>query len=212
MFDLHTHSILSDGVLLPSELARRYEDKGFRAVAITDHADFSNIKQVVSSIVDFCAKWPKGRIRVLPGVELTHLPPEQFKRAAEYSRKNGIKIIVAHGQTPVEPVVAGTARAALSSDIDILSHPGLISEEDVKLAASRGIFLEISARGGHCLGNGHVARLAIKCGAKLCVNSDSHTPSDIPTVEFLKAVASGAGLSAKEVDKVYRDIESAFFL
>ena len=41
MFDLHTHSLLSDGELLPSELARRYEEKGFRAIAITDHADVS---------------------------------------------------------------------------------------------------------------------------------------------------------------------------
>ncbi|HAJ56562.1 MAG TPA: PHP domain-containing protein [Candidatus Omnitrophica bacterium] len=212
MFDLHTHSILSDGELLPSELACRYEEKGFRAVAITDHVDLSNIKQVVISIVDFCAQWPKGRIKVIPGVELTHLPLEQFTTAAGYARKNGIKIIVAHGQTIVEPVVEGTARAALSADIDILSHPGLISEADVKLAARRGIFLELSARKGHCLGNGHVARLAVKYGAKLCVNSDSHSPSDIPSIEFLRSAALGAGLSQKAIVKIHKDIESAFFL
>ena len=46
MYDLHTHSLLSDGELLPSELARRYEEKGYKAIAITDHVDFSNIKIV----------------------------------------------------------------------------------------------------------------------------------------------------------------------
>lgn len=196
--DLHTHSLMSDGELLPSELARRYEEKGFKAIAITDHVDLSNIVSVVSSIVLFCKQWPKNRINVLAGVELTHLPLEQFKPAADFARRNGIKVIVAHGETLVEPVIKGTARAALEADIDILSHPGLISEADVKLAVKKGVFLELSARKGHCLGNGHVAALAKKYGAKLCINSDSHAPCDIPTPAFLEQVGLAAGLSAKE--------------
>ncbi len=208
MFDLHTHSILSDGELLPSELARRYEEKGFKAIAITDHVDLSNLKSVAESIVNFCNHWPKGRIKVLPGVELTHLPLEQFNSAAEYARRLGIKIIVAHGETLVEPVVNGTASAALKSDIDILSHPGLISEQDAKLAAKRGIFLELSARKGHCLGNGHVARLAVKYGANLCVNSDSHSPSDIPSIEILKDVAFGSGLNQSQLSRIQKEVTS----
>jgi putative hydrolase len=205
MFDLHTHSLLSDGELLPSELARRYEEKGFKAVAITDHVDLSNIISVVSSIVSFCRQWPQDRIKVLPGVELTHLPLEQFKRAAAFARANGIKVIVAHGETLVEPVVKGTARAALEADIDILSHPGLISEADVKLAVKKGVFLEISARKGHCLGNGHVAALAKKYGAKLCINSDSHAPADIPTPAFLEQVGLAAGLTTKDLSQCLKE-------
>lgn len=207
MFDLHTHSILSDGELLPSELVRRYEEKGFKAIAITDHVDLSNIKDVVKSIVEFCDAWPKKRIRVIPGVELTHLPLEQFSKAVSYARNNGIKLIVAHGETLVEPVLKGTAAAALNSGIDILSHPGLISEDDVKLAARKGIFLEISSRKGHCLGNGHVARLALKFGARLCINSDSHGPSDIPTPQFLKDVGRAAGLCEKDLVKICKETE-----
>lgn len=206
MFDLHTHSILSDGELLPSELARRYEEKGFKALAITDHVDLSNIESVVSSILGFCKSWPKNRIKVLPGIELTHLPLDQFKTAAAYARKRGIKVIVAHGETMVEPVVMGTAHSALSADIDILSHPGLISEEDARLAAKQGIFLEISARKGHCLGNGHVARLALKYGAKLCINSDAHSPSDIPAPGFMKNVGFGAGLSSKDLVLIEKNV------
>ncbi len=122
MFDLHTHSLLSDGELLPSELCRRYEEKGFKAVAITDHVDLSNIKDIVRSIVDFCDNWPKKRIKVIPGIELTHLPLEQFAKAVQYARNNGIRLIVAHGETLAEPVLKGTNRAALLTKIDILSH------------------------------------------------------------------------------------------
>ncbi len=210
MLDLHTHSILSDGELLPSELARRYEEKGFEAVAITDHADLSNIKALVEAITGFCRKWPKDRIKVLPGIELTHLPLDQFRPAVVYARKKGIRVIVAHGETLVEPVIDGTAMAALQAGIDILSHPGLISEENVKLAARRGVFLEVSTRKGHCLGNGHVVDLARRFGARLCVNSDSHAPADIPTPGFLKKVALGAGLDEKGFAQLQSRLKASF--
>ncbi len=202
MFDLHIHSLLSDGELLPSELARRYEARGFKTIAITDHVDFSNIKSVVESIVGFCSSWPKGRIKVLPGIELTHLALNQYKTAVLYARERGIKIIVAHGETLVEPVINGTNRAALEADIDILAHPGLISESDVKFAAKKSIFLELSARKGHCLANGYVSRLALKYGAKLCVNSDSHSPADIPSSDFLKSVVLAAGVPVLHFSKI----------
>jgi histidinol phosphatase-like PHP family hydrolase len=207
MFDLHTHTLLSDGELLPSELARRYEEKGFKAIAITDHVDLSNIKGVVRDIVDFCQHWPKNRIKVIPGIELTYVPlVNQFKQACDYARDNGIKIIVAHGETLVEPVLKGTNHEAIICKVDILAHPGLIEEVDVELAAKKGVLLELSARKGHCLGNGHVAHLARKYGAKLCINSDAHAPSDIPTSNSLKEVGLGAGLILKDIDKVVKCI------
>jgi predicted metal-dependent phosphoesterase TrpH len=46
--DLHVHSFLSDGALLPSELLRRVVVKGYRAIAITDHADASNMEELVT--------------------------------------------------------------------------------------------------------------------------------------------------------------------
>ena len=69
--------------------------------------------------------------------QLTHIPPEQFKPLAKYSRTHGIKVIVAHGETTMEPVAKGTNRAALMSDIDILAHPGMITDEDVLLCEKK---------------------------------------------------------------------------
>jgi len=43
MIDLHTHSLLSDGELLPLELARRARVKGYTVLGITDHVDATNI-------------------------------------------------------------------------------------------------------------------------------------------------------------------------
>ena len=37
MYDFHTHTFLSDGVLSPIELIRRALVRGYKAMAITDH-------------------------------------------------------------------------------------------------------------------------------------------------------------------------------
>ncbi len=207
MFDLHTHSLLSDGALLPSEVAVRYLSAGYKIIAITDHADYSNIESIVKAVLEFSHHWPKdSQIKVLPGVELTHLPPAQFKPLAKFARTKGIKIIVAHGETLVEPVIKGTNRAALEADIDILAHPGLISDEDVKLAKKKGIFLEITSRQGHRDTNPNIVERALKFGARLILNNDSHQPEDIINPEELIKVGMKSGLSHKEIDKIYQDV------
>jgi len=208
MYNLHCHSLLSDGALLPSEVTRRYEEKGYAAIAITDHVDYSNIEITVKAILEFYQHWPKdSQIKVLPGIELTHLPLEQFKPLAEYARKEGIKIIVAHGETPVEPVIRGTNRACLEADIDILAHPGRICDEDVKFAKDRGIFLEITSRKGHRDANHYVVERALKFGARLILNNDSHNPEDIIGPEELQYFGRKAGLSSKDIINIYTEVE-----
>jgi len=208
MYNLHAHTFLSDGELLPSEVAVRYREKGYTLIALTDHADYSNIRQVLRSVVEFCRRWPKDSgIRVLPGVELTHLPPGQFKPLASLARRCGAKIIVAHGETPVEPVTKDTNHAALLSDIDILAHPGMISEEDARLAARRGIFLEVTSRRGHCRTNRHVVEQARKAGARIILNNDSHSPEDIIAPEDLVKTGIDSGLTQPEIDAIYLNLK-----
>jgi len=213
MIDLHCHSLLSDGVLLPSEVAARYLAFGYKTIAITDHVDYSNIDIVADAILRFTRHWPKdGIITVLPGVELTHLPLSQFKPLAKYARKKGLKVIIGHGETVTEPVVKATNRACLEADIDILAHPGLISKEDVEFAKKRGIFLEITTRRGHRDTNSHVAELAIKAGAKLILNNDSHMPEDILPPKELRDFGLKVGLSESGIDCIYNEVTSHFKL
>ena len=168
--DFHMHTVFSDGELVPAELIRRSIYAGLDGIAITDHADFSNIEFNLSGIKKICEKinlfyGKNNKFKVLPGVEITHVPPKLIKDAVKLARKSGAKIVVVHGETLSEPVEKGTNLAALKEDIDILSHPGLISEEEASLAKKNGIYLELSYRKGHCLANGHVACIARKTGA-----------------------------------------------
>jgi histidinol phosphatase-like PHP family hydrolase len=203
MIDLHTHTLFSDGELLPAELVRRAEHIGYEAVALTDHADTSNLDWIVGRIVGVCRDLNRFRaIKAIPGIELTHLPPELIPEMVREARRLGAEVVVVHGETVVEPVPPGTNRAAIAAGADILAHPGLIREEEVLQAKEKNVFLEITARRGHSLGNGHVARLAGKIGARLVLNTDTHTPDNLITREFALKVARGAGLEAEDLEKM----------
>lgn len=201
MIDLHTHTFFSDGVLLPAELARRAQVKGYRAVALTDHADPSNLDFIIKRAVKLASELnPHFSIKILPGVEITHVPPALFGPLTIKARELGASVVVAHGETPVEPVATGTNLAAIEAGVDILAHPGLITPEETDLAKNKGVLLEITSRKGHSLTNGHVARLASSHGAGMVLNTDAHAPSDLIDLEFARTVALGAGLNEKDFE------------
>jgi putative hydrolase len=209
MLDLHTHSIFSDGELVPAEHVRRVEVLGYEAIAITDHADASNLDFIIPRILLAARELNRYcKTRLLAGIELTHVPPPLFAEFVQRARQLGAQIIVGHGETVVEPVKEGTNHAALLAGVDLLAHPGFISEEDARLAAEKGIFLELSGRRGHSLTNGHVARVAEKTGALLAVCADAHGPGDFLTAEAARIVAMGAGLSLQRYEKLRADMQT----
>ncbi len=208
MIDFHTHTIFSDGELVPSEIVRRAENIGYRAIALTDHVDYSNYEFVIESVlkvVDILTS--ETSLTVIPGVEITHVPPSKIPDLIQKCREAGARIVVVHGETIVEPVAPGTNMAAILGKADILAHPGFITEEEAKLAANSGVYLEITARKGHSLTNGHVALMARKTGASVVINTDSHSPSDLVTKSFAMKVGLGAGLSMKEVEEAFQNSE-----
>lgn len=208
MIDLHTHSFFSDGELIPSELVRRAYVRGYKAIAITDHVDCSNVDIVVPKIVAFAIKSKNDfSIGIIPGAEITHVPPSMIKEAVLRARELGAKLVVVHGETLVEPVSEGTNRAGIEAGVDVLAHPGLITRDDVILASQRGVALEITSRKGHCLSNGHVAKIAKDIGANLVINTDTHSPTDLISIDFARSVLAGAGLNSKDIDKILENSE-----
>jgi len=200
--DLHTHCFFSDGVLLPSEQLRRAVVLGYRAMAITDHVDASNMEEILDKLLRFAREDAHAfPIIFIPGVELTHVPPQSIARLARLARELGAAIVNCHGETPVEPTAPGTNRAAAECpDVDMIVHPGFITVEEARIAAANDIYLEITSRRGHSLTNGHVAQVAREASAKLVVNTDTHTPSDMIDQALARKVAAGAGLTPDEVE------------
>lgn len=201
MIDLHSHSLLSDGCLVPAELIQRAAHAGYRGLAITDHADQSNLEFILGSLLPAVRELNLAHphIKTVAGVEITHVPPVQLALLVQKARALGAQIVVAHGQTISEPVAAGTNLAAIQAGVDILAHPGLLTQEEAKLAAQKGVHLEISARAGHSLTNGLVARMARIAGARLVLNSDAHAPGDLLSRSQAPKIAEGASLNSEEI-------------
>ncbi|MFP4040642.1 MAG: histidinol phosphate phosphatase domain-containing protein [Desulfosudaceae bacterium] len=210
MIDLHTHTIFSDGVLVPSELARRAEFKGLKAIGLTDHGDISNLDFIVPRLVRAAESLNRFlRIKIIPGIELTHVPPAQIAELAEQARSLGAEIVIVHGQTLVEPVADGTNSAAIEAGVDLLAHPGLLTEAEAVKAERNNVLLEISARSGHSLSNGHVAALARQVGAGLVINTDTHSPSDLIDEDSARRIVLGAGLTEADF-RVMQDNAARF--
>ncbi len=199
--DLHTHSIFSDGELIPAELVRRAMVLGHDVIAITDHVDMTNVEFVVKAVVkavDLCEDY----IKVIPGVEITHVPPRKIAEVAKQARRFGAKWVVVHGETVTEPVMPGTNKASVENpDIDILAHPGFITLEEAQTAKDNDVILEITGRMGHNITNGHVYKMAHEVGAKMVIDSDTHTPENLMDEAAALTVALGAGLTKEEADK-----------
>jgi putative hydrolase len=208
MIDLHTHTVLSDGALIPAELVRRAEINGYKAIALTDHVDSGTMRIVLSQLIKSSKDLSNlGAIKVLPGVEITHVPPALIPKLAEQARKSGAKMVIVHGESPVEPVAPKTNWFALQSDIDILAHPGMITEEEIQMAKEKGICLEVSARRGHCLANGRLVSLTRKYGACLVINTDAHEGKELFTKDLIRKIGLGAGLTEEELEKVFQNSE-----
>ncbi len=204
IFDFHTHTFFSDGVNSPIELIRCAHSFGYKAIAITDHVSYSNIDEVIVGVVKDCKLAQKfWDIIAIPGVELTNVPAKSIKDMAKYAKENGAKVVVVHGQTIVEPVEEKTNFFALCSEyVDILAHPGMITEAEVKLAVKNDIYLELTKRQGHCLSNGLVTKLSLKHDAKLLINSDAHSHNDLYKGDFQKKLALSAGIGKEIVDEI----------
>jgi 3',5'-nucleoside bisphosphate phosphatase len=65
--DLHTHTLRSDGVLEPIDLARAAADAGIRTLAITDHDNLGAYRELVGA-----QSVPAG-VELIPGVEINAL-------------------------------------------------------------------------------------------------------------------------------------------
>ncbi|MEK7680045.1 MAG: histidinol phosphate phosphatase domain-containing protein, partial [Deltaproteobacteria bacterium] len=120
-------------------------------------------------------------------------------------RDLGALIVVGHGETLSEPVEPGSNMAYIKAKVDVLAHPGLITDEECRLAARNSVHLEITSRGGHNTSNGHVASASRRLGAPMLVNTDCHAPGDLISDERAMKVALGAGLCEEDFRRIQKN-------
>lgn len=202
IIDLHTHTIFSDGKLPLMEHLHQAEKCGYSYIGVTDHVDADNIEEIVRKTIEGCKEFNKNSkgLIALPGAEITHVPSSEIAGLVKKARELGAILVTFHGETLMETQEVGINNEAINARVDFLGHPGVLREEDAKLAAQFGVFLEISGRAVHSLGNGRTANYAKKYGANLLINSDAHALKDFFTETRYNGIALGAGLTQKELD------------
>lgn len=206
LIDLHSHSTISDGSRSIEDMVAAADRRGYTAYAVTDHvygSDQGYRDVAVEVRVQIDRLRPYTAVQLFAGVELSDFEPQAIAAAATEARRSGAQVVVVHGECVSMPVLAGTNAAAVRAvDVDILAHPGLITEADAEIAARNGVFLELSARVGHCWANGHVFKTAQMTGAALIVDSDAHDEAGLLTLPRYTAVARGAGASELSVHQM----------
>ena len=204
LYDFHSHTFLSDGVLSPLELIRRAAVRQYAAIAVTDHTGPGSLARIIKEVSKDCelarSQWG---IIAIPGVELTHLPAVAIDDVARKAKDLGAWLVVVHGESPVEPVEEGTNLAAVKSrSVDILAHPGHMTLKVAELAAKNNVFIEITTRRGHCITNAHVAKMAVEAGALMLLNSDTHDEDDLLSDQVTKDVLRQAGINSLKFKQI----------
>ena len=68
--DLHLHTTASDGIYAPAEVVKLAKDKGYTAIAITDHDSTEGLTEALSA-------GEKIGMEVIPGIELSTLDDDR---------------------------------------------------------------------------------------------------------------------------------------
>ncbi len=204
--DFHTHSFLSDGVLLPIEQLRRALVTGHVCYGITDHVSLSNI-DIIPKIIEDCKIATKHwSILAIPGVEVTHVPVNALEEVIEKSIELNALIVVVHGETIAEPVEPGTnLKAANTNGVDILAHPGLLTKEVADQCKKNDVFVEITSNKTHRVTNGHIAKIGKESNVKFIQNTDTHIPGDMLDYEGGERILLASGFSREEARTILQD-------
>ncbi|MCI4324020.1 MAG: histidinol phosphate phosphatase domain-containing protein [Thermoplasmata archaeon] len=209
-FDFHSHTFLTDGNASATDMWRQAQLLHHRALAVTDHLMRDDPSPLVGRLLQEAKAWEGTRFTTLVGVEISMLPPRQIADVARAARRAGAQIVIVHGETLVEPVYPGTNHAAIESgEVDLLAHPGLLSEKDAELAAAHEVVLELTARRGHAFSNGHVALRALAARAPLVLDSDAHATSELVPYARARALTEGAGVGPDALDRVLSETPRA---
>lgn len=198
LIDFHSHTRLSDGDYELEEWVALARERGYDVLGVTDHVTNRRVEERVQMLVQRVNALGGGVPRVIPGCEITRIPPGEIADVVRRARSAGARLVIVHGETPMDAPQPGVNRAAIEAGVDVLGHPGLITRADMERAAALGVAVEVSGRKVHSLANGHVLSMARACGASFVIDSDSHAATDLFTPEQHEIVGRGAGMSDDE--------------
>lgn len=217
-YELHSHTNFSDGRASIEEMLNRARELN-SAIAITDHfiGDEFFINKIlypnISSLDKFLNHINKSIRKfktddLIFGIEITRVNPKRIHKIAKAAKEHNL-IVIVHGETEIDKVPPGTNTTALDCEyVDILAHPGHLSEEDALKAKENNVFIEINAR--HKSENPKIVRICKKFNLKMVINTDAHSVEELVDYNGAKKIGMDAGLSEDEVLKANENAKEIF--
>jgi DNA polymerase (family 10) len=207
--DLHMHTEATDGRDTIRQMAEAALARGLAYIAITDHSKnlamtnglddkraLAHIKQIRKIDAELQVEL-KGKIRVLPGIEVDILADGSLD--LDDSTLAQMDIVVAsvhsHFNQPVEEMTARVLRALENPYVRILGHPTgrkVLSREAyainidaiLKQAAMLGVAVEHNASPARSDLNDLHLRLAKQHGCKIVVDTDAHATEELDQMRY----------------------------
>jgi DNA polymerase (family 10) len=207
--DLHMHTEATDGRDTIRQMAEAALARGLAYIAITDHSKnlamtnglddkraLAHIKQIRKIDAELQVEL-KGKIRVLPGIEVDILADGSLD--LDDSTLAQMDIVVAsvhsHFNQPVEEMTTRVLRALENPYVRILGHPTgrkVLSREAyainidaiLKQAAKLGVAVEHNASPARSDLNDLHLRLAKQHGCKIVVDTDAHATEELDQMRY----------------------------
>lgn len=153
VFDLHSHSICSDGYLSPSKLVERAHGNGVKVLALTDHDTLSGIPEALDAA-------RKYGIKIIPGVEISAM----FSPRGESESEEPVHILAYYsscGPTRIEEVENFLAN--IRDGRYIRAENMVLKLNNLKLPLKLEQVAKIAGK-GVAPGRLHVARAMVEAG------------------------------------------------
>lgn len=216
--DLQMHSSWSDGQTSIADMATACAARGYRHMAITDHAGGLSIANGLSmdTVTRQHAEIDRlnaGRadVRILKGIEANITADGRLDLSVEDLQRFEIVLAAPHAHLRVtSDQTERLLRAVGTPGVHILAHPrgrkigsraGIVADWDAvfKAAARQNVAIEIDGYAERQDLDHVMARRALAAGCVFALDSDAHSPDQLLFAETAMAHARLAGIPASRV-------------
>ncbi|HVN55443.1 MAG TPA: DNA polymerase/3'-5' exonuclease PolX [Anaerolineaceae bacterium] len=208
--ELHSHSTWSDGQASILEMAQAAQQRGLKAIAITDHSHSlgvtggmtaEDIRARMAEVREAQAKMGDS-FTILQGAEVEIRNDGRLDYPDEVLAELDVVIASLHTglRQPKEQVTARLIKAIQNPHVDIIGHPTgrLIPDREgadldmnpvLQAAKESGVALEINANPSRLDLDDIQSRRAIEMGIPLSINTDAHSPDNLDFLMYGVATA-----------------------
>jgi len=215
---IHCHSEYSDGAWSIETLIDEVRSRGFSYLVVTDHSQYARYAGGLTKD-QLHRQWREidalqlshPEFPILKGIELDILPDGSLDYDEELRSHFDCIIASVHSHLDMDEDEATKRiiRAVESGEVHMLGHPTgrllllrkgypLRYDAIFEACAANGVAIELNANPRRLDIDWKQIEAALRCGVKICINTDAHRVEDIAYFRYGLAAGRKAGLTADD--------------